>query len=76
MCEAFDVKYKVIDDFKGVISSDFLGENLEKYRPSIKQIYGEHFEKKDVYDPMLPHEGNPKCLKSVGLTKSSDDVKF
>lgn len=25
---------------------------------------------------MLPHESNPKCLKSVSLTKSSDDIKF
>ena len=36
MCEAFKVNYKVIDDFRGIISDEFLDKNLEKYRPSLK----------------------------------------
>lgn len=61
----FNVKYKVLDDFKDKLDPSFMGENLDKIRPHLQRVYGKNPTFEQVSAPLKPHQFNVKCMRSI-----------
>ena len=73
---AFGIKYKVFDDIKNEISSEFTSKDaLNRFRPTLNMIYGKNFSEKSVTEPLKPFEVNHHCLKSLAFNKYKPKAK-
>lgn len=75
MHHAFNINYKVLDDFRGIIDPEFLDLSLNGNKLDIFRIYGDDFSKKDIHEKLKPHEVNTRCLRSVSQTRSEKPSK-
>lgn len=61
----FNVKFTVLDDLIKDLDPSIIGENLVKLKPHLDKVYGKNPTIEEVLRPLLPHELNQKCMKSV-----------
>lgn len=65
MQNAFDTKYTVLDDLKGIINDEFLQPLDDKQKAHFEMIYGQNPTPQNLLRELEPFEKCTRCLKSV-----------